>query len=439
MKIKSLIKHIVHPSSSFSSSSSSSSLSNNDQIMPRYYTRLLLFYEKGQGVASPLLKRSLSHALAFFPPLAGRFRERSDGGVDIQCSDGGVEFWEASAEGRLREFGDFQPNADFLQLSPVTFRSSISETPILLIQVTEFECGGVALLIGMHHHAGDGLSLMHFITTWTEIATGKQVSLIPSLDRTPLKARDPATPMFQHVEYRLGIPTIPDFRPPMTAKNFTFNAEHIQILKQKAGEGVSFAPTKYEAVASYLWRSITKARDLASSQVIKVGMAVDGRNRFNPPLPDGYFGNVNFYGCAISEAGKLIQQPLSYATSCIHDAVKRIDDKYMRSALDWVEQQDSPLSILPGFCSCLGVDLGMTSWIRFPLYEFDFGWGRPVFATIPVAAVDGLIVLLPSSTEGAINASIGLLEQHMAKLEQEIELFYETLGGADRSGGDPRS
>ncbi len=68
-------------------------------------------------------------------------------------------------------------------------------------------------------------------------------------------------------------------------------------------------------------------------------------------------------------------------------------------------------------------NLSITSWVQLPLYKLDFGWGTPVYAGPPWVPFEGLVMLIPSSTQdGSIDAIIGLFEPDMAKLE---EICYE--------------
>lgn len=69
--------------------------------------------------------------------------------------------------------------------------------------------------------------------------------------------------------------------------------QDIQTLKertQKGMEGGSF--TGFEVLAGHTWQHLIKARGIALDCKLKLGMAVDGRKQFNPPLPQGYFGTA---------------------------------------------------------------------------------------------------------------------------------------------------
>ncbi|CAA3022750.1 spermidine hydroxycinnamoyl transferase-like, partial [Olea europaea subsp. europaea] len=47
----------------------------------------------------------------------------------------------------------------------------------------------------------------------------------------------------------------------------------------------------------------------------------------------GYFGNANLREAAITTAGELLSNPLSYASCKIREAVERVTDEYVRSYL----------------------------------------------------------------------------------------------------------
>jgi shikimate O-hydroxycinnamoyltransferase len=119
-------------------------------------------------------------------------------------------------------------------------------------------------------------------------------------------------------------------------------------------------------------------------------------NLNSKPLPPDFAGNVNFYGSAQSNAGELLSKPLSHAARCVHDAITRMTDEYLRSALDFVEVQESPLFVQPSFKCFLG--------------------------SVPVSAFDGLVILLPSPEgNGAVKALIGLRTDHLRSLQADSQ------------------
>ena len=108
----------------------------------------------------------------------------------------------------------------------------------------------------------------------------------------------------------------------------------------------------------------------------------------NPPLPRNYFGN------ALAKTvtpkcyeGDIISNPLSYAAEKIREAVYVVTDEYIRSQLSvslGKVQLDSIRAFFMGQGHLLNVpyagdhNILLTSLMAMPVYEADFGWGKPM-------------------------------------------------------------
>lgn len=293
--------------------------------------------------------------------------------------------------------------------------------------MTHFKCGGVSLGVGMQHHAADGFSGLHFINTWSDMARGLDLTIPPFIDRTLLRARDPPQPQFSHIEYQpppaLKTPE-PDSAPDTSVNIFKLTREQISALKAKSKEdGNTISYSSYEMLAGHVWRCACKARGLVEDQESKLYIATDGRARLIPPLPQGYFGNVIFTATPMAVAGDLESKPVWYAASKIHDALARMDNDYLRSALDYLELQPDLKALVRGAHTFKCPNLGITSWVRLPIHDCDFGWGRPIFMGPGGIAYEGLSFILPSpNNDGSMSVAISLQTEHM-KVFQKI--LYE--------------
>ena len=289
----------------------------------------------------------------------------------------------------------------------------------------------------MQHHVADGASGLHFINAWSDVARGLDISLPPFIDRTLLRARDPPHPVFDHIEYK---------PPPATKKTtplqpskplgsdstavavstFKLTRDQLSTLKGKSREdGNTISYSSYEMLAGHVWRSVCKARALPDDQETKLYIATDGRARLQPPLPHGYFGNVIFTTTRIAVAGDLMSKPTWYAASRIHDALIRMDNEYLRSALDYLELQPDLKSLVRGAHTFRCPNLGITSWARLPIHDADFGWGRPIFMGPGGIAYEGLSFIIPSSTnDGSLSLAIALPPEQMKVFQ---ELFYDDI------------
>ncbi|KAL3528118.1 hypothetical protein ACH5RR_012774 [Cinchona calisaya] len=240
----------------------------------------------------------------------------------------------------------------------------------------------------MQHHAADGSSGHHFINTWYDMARGLDMIVPPFIDRTLLRAHTPPQPQFDHIEYQ---------SPPA-----------LEVVSQVSKSNSLHA---------------TAARGLVDDggQRTKLYIVTDGRSRLHPSLPPGYFGNVIFTATPIDKAGDLVSKPAWYAASNIHDALARMDNDYLRLALDYLELQPDLKALVRGADTFKCPNLGITSWVRLGIHDADFGWGRPIFMGPGAIAYEGLSFILPSPTNyGRLLVAISLQPEHM-------KLFHKFL------------
>ncbi|GMI70536.1 hydroxycinnamoyl-CoA shikimate/quinate hydroxycinnamoyl transferase [Hibiscus trionum] len=143
---------------------------------------------------------------------------------------------------------------------------------------------------------------------------------------------------------------------------------------------------------------------------------VDGRSRLNPPLPKGYFGNVIFIAAVVTQA-----EPFTETLKRIHERLKKINDEYLRSALDYIKQVSDLISTLargPHTFRC--PNLAINSWMLLPIYDADFGWGRPVYMGPENVIQEGKIVILPSPTNDGSSSVVTCLETSHVKLFEKF-------------------
>ncbi|KAF8400503.1 hypothetical protein HHK36_013801 [Tetracentron sinense] len=410
-------------------------LSNLDLVMPKIHTRSVYFYRPNGSsnfFNAHVLKEALSKALVPFYPMAGRLKKDKDDRIEVDCNGEGVLLVIAETGSIINDFGDFAPTMELMQLIPVVDSSGdISSYPLLVLQVTHFKCGGVSLGVGMQHHVADGASGLHFINTWSDMARGLDITIPPLIDRTILRARDPPCPAFHHIEYQPppSLRTTPLLQttksqsgPESTsAAMLKITRDHLNILKAKAKSNESGNTAKYstyELLAGHVWRCLCKARGLPDDQETKLYITTNGRSRFRPALPPGYFGNVIFAATPIALSGDLQSQPLTCVAGRIHDAVVRMDDTYLRSALDYLELLPDLTDVVqPAFRS---PNIRINSWARLPIHDADFGWGRPIFMG-PTGISSGLGFVLPSPTnDGSLSLAISLQFDEMQLFKKQL-------------------
>ncbi|XP_062207941.1 omega-hydroxypalmitate O-feruloyl transferase-like [Phragmites australis] len=374
---------------------------------------------EGSGSACDVLRESLAKVLVPCYPLAGRLTISGEGKLVVDCTGEGAVFVEAEADCAMADIGDItEPDPSVLGklVYSVPGAKNILEMPLLAAQVTKFKCGGFVLGLAINHCMFDGVGAMQFVNSWGETARGLPLSLPPALDRAVLRARDPPQVAFPHNEFAQiadddNEDSPPNEGEPLLHRSFRFTPASIARVKALVTlEGR--ACTTFEALAGFVWSARTRALGMGPARQSKLLFAVDGRPRFSPPLPAGYFGNAIVLTSAACAAGELAAS-LPRAVRLVRGAVEAVTDAYMRSAVDYFEATRARPS--------LASTLLITAWSRLPFGAADFGWGPPA-AYGPAALPEKEVALFLSCGEGGgVRVLLGLPAAAMAEFERLVE------------------
>ncbi|KAF8409760.1 hypothetical protein HHK36_005839 [Tetracentron sinense] len=397
-------------------------LSNLDQNMA--YMVELVFCFKGNGGkrrdnVSEVIKQALAKVLVHYYPLAGSLTLSSDGKLIVNCTGEGVPFAEAISDYEIEVLGDVtvlnEPSK--LRNLVLSFDSAtnVTELPLLTVQVTSFKCGGFVLGIGMNHCMTDLPTLMEFIHSWAEIARGLPLTILPSLDRSILRSRQPAKIEFAHHEFEKNEKVFNIQEEQLLYRSFSFNPGKMTLLKTKALEdGVINKCTNFTVLSAFLWRARTRALKMDPNQQTKLLIAVDVRSKLNPPLPKGYFFSGITFTCCLCTAGELTTKPLSFAVKLVQEAIELATEDYIRSAIDYFEITRGRTSIENTFM--------VSKWTGLPFYNADFSWGDPIKVG-PATIKHNWAVFVPDGKESK-NTIVSLcLPVSAMKIFQEMMQF----------------
>ncbi|GLJ34176.1 hypothetical protein SUGI_0686980 [Cryptomeria japonica] len=360
------------------------------------------------------MKRSLSSVLVYFYPLAGRLKKGESGRMEVDCNDEGAEFREASINIPFKDIEkDGFCRKSFFPKLVHDINLSVNENysrPLLLIQVTAFEEGGICIGTTFHHVIADGNSFWHFLTSWAECSRGLPLVKPPQHSRTIFK-RDNKSPL--SISYKAheiishGITGakifkfVPDNSQSDNIKTcttgevdtpkgdlqkwvdlkkkteviystFCFTEDKIQYLKQRSGASTSFV-----AVAAQFWRCVMRAREVPKEEAVYFLLLCDCRGRVKRPLTPDYFGNCLSVGLAQTTANTLVNSDISFAAGVIQQVIDSCtSQEQINYLIDWAGYPDRNFVKL---VTEAGWKYGTNavSSPRFPLYGMDFGWGKP--------------------------------------------------------------
>ncbi|MQL81683.1 hypothetical protein Taro_014139, partial [Colocasia esculenta] len=160
---------------------------------------------------------------------------------------------------------------------------------------------------------------------------------------------------------------------------------------------------------------------LDEDQQTRLHLLVDARSRLDPPLPRGFFGNGAFRMHMAARVGDVVSGPPEATANTIHEVTSRLGDEHMRSLVDFLELQEDLGKFSRLSQHLPATDLCAVSWLGLPIYEADFGWGRPVLKRRACLLRGGVVYILRNpGNEGGVTLILSLETESMAAFEKVV-------------------
>lgn len=431
MQLEIISRETIKPSSATPHHLRSHKLSLLDQVIPRIYVPIVLFYhnnDRDQSISpdyiaerSASLKKSLSEILSQYYPFAGRIKDKAS----IECNDEGVDFYQARIHCKLSEILKC-PEIKSLNLffpGGVQWNES-DKAGVLVVQISYFDCGGMAVCLCMSHKLGDAASITSFLNDWAAQARGEQVLAKPEFNiaASLFPARD-------QLAWPDGKSTEKAY---YSTKRFVFDASKLAELKALATRsGIVQMPTRVELVSALILKCAIAASSAKSGRLLPSAFiqTVNLRTRMIPPLPDNSIGNLLFF-LAISTTTK-DESEIEY------DALVKKLREGMTHFKNTLAINLRGEKLFPFVCESLiatkdfiEMNTNMnayrcSSWCRFPMYQADFGWGGPIWISSDVTTAfnKNTIILMDTRRKGGIEALVTLEQAEMSLFERDQELL----------------
>ncbi|KAM0905223.1 hypothetical protein ACQ4PT_017508 [Festuca glaucescens] len=371
------------------------------------------------------VRRALSRALVHYHPIAGRLAACTGGGdsdFQIACTGEGVAFVAATANCTLED-ARFLHTPLAIPLADLAFRYGgrcrLSD-PLLMVQVTEFACGGYVVAVTWNHTVADGFGVAQFLQAVGELARGfPSPSVVPvrydgSLPEIPQLATAVAPRLagFEHIDFAYTDVTIP----------WSFiNRVKAELFQQGPGHaGGQLSCSTFEVVAAAIWqcrtRAITKrAADILGAPAPLV-FTVNVRNRVG--AKNGYYGNC------------IMSQLITAASGAVADGNIVEVVKLVKRGKEMITSTlEGPVVLDEGLVDALcgyGL-LVLTSWGGIGMEDMDLGGGRParVIANMETTVLPSSMICPPCSTKDGSRDGVNVIafcvrEEHADRFQEEL-------------------
>ena len=395
------------------------------------------------------LKHSLSIALVHFYPLAGRlstqnYTNENSFSIFVEPNKGpGARFIHATAlEFTVSDV--ISPNdvtivRSFFDLGEKCINYDGHTNALLSIQVTQL-LDGVFIGFSINHSVLDGTSFIHFVNMFSHIFTNddddnlrenkiKEIPRVPIFNYRPWLSPDIAVIKCSALDLDKLIMSRGYDPGPLRERIFHFSRTSMSKLKAKANEEYCGTEdviiSSFQSLSAFVWRSITRARNLAPDQQTRCFFSVGARGRLDPPISDDYFGSFLYkaqYDCKVEE---LFDNNMGCTAMNLNKVIKSTQDG--KSILDFYKEfVKTPLVRPRGVDSnpleeC-GVVMGGSA--RFDMYGSEFGFGRALAVRMGYGnKEDGKIIASAGCEGGSIDLEICLRPHIMSALEADHEFM----------------
>ncbi|GJX67183.1 transferase, chloramphenicol acetyltransferase-like domain protein [Tanacetum coccineum] len=260
MKVEKQLSKFIKPFDPTPTTHSHYRLGFIDELSPPVYVGMVLLFSPDSNHNPKFiskLEKSLEKTLTRLYPLAGRY---VDGMKTVECNDEGAQFIHAKVNIKLHDFLGLEENVELVD-ELILFKSGVPlvfSDPLLVIQVTMFECGGLAVGVSVAHKIADASTICTFLNEWASMNREENVTefigsgfnsslLFPPYYMRPIPPRG-------------ELPIAPTHKSDVTCGKFTckklsFSESAISNMKAKAIAG-GCNLSKVQLVFGIIWKAL---------------------------------------------------------------------------------------------------------------------------------------------------------------------------------------
>ncbi|CAN6247847.1 unnamed protein product [Urochloa humidicola] len=393
-------------------------LTSMDSALASLPMAALFVFEHPIHQPAKSIRRALSRALVPYYPIAGRLTTfGAHGFKKIACTGEGVAFVAASASCTLRDarLSDPAPAIPVDDLT-ATYAGQYNnkDPPLLLMQVTEFSCGGFTVGVTWNHVIADGVGMAQFLQDVGELARG-----LPSPSVAPVRV--------DHALPELPPPIVTMTKSMVSSKHNDFAASYITVptsfinsIKDefRRSEHTAASCTAFDVFVTAIWKCRARATVAAGGQDAPTALAFTANVRKPASARDGYYGNVFAFGLAVAALGDVANGDILDVVRLVRDAKARVLNTFADGAAYVADEMGGRLQGMDVYNT-----LYVTSWWNLGFDDVDFGCGAAarVLGNMERKVVPGCILCgRKDRADGAAAMAFCVRQEHADAFHGEL-------------------
>ncbi|CAD6268077.1 unnamed protein product [Miscanthus lutarioriparius] len=363
-----------------------------------------------------VIRAALSRALVDYRPFAGRFvGSLYAGEACVECTDEGAWFVEAVADCSLDDVNglDYPLMVSEEKLLPAP-EEGVDPTSIpIMMQVTEFSCGGFVVGLVAVHTLADGLGAAQFINAISEFARGLDKLTIAPVWARALIPNPPKLP-----------PGPPPSFESFGFKHFVMDVifDNIAHVKTEYFQANGQYCSTFDVAIAKVWQARTRAIKYNPDFKVHVCFFANTRHLLTRVLPKdgGFYGNC-FYPVTVTATAEDV------ASGGLLDVIRMIRDGKARLPLEFAKWSTGDVKVDPYQLTFKHNVLFVSDWTRLGFFEVDYGWGVPNHI-IPFTYADYMAVAVlgapPTVNKGTRIMTQCVEEKHLMDFKDEMKAFF---------------
>lgn len=404
-------------------------LTGQDLAMKLHYLRGVYFFDKEVVAGSTIydLKKPMFGWLIHFFTACGRIRISEDGDEGepgrpfIKLNDGGIRIVEAQCSKSLKEWLAMEECCSFSDEFLVyghALGPDLFFTPLVFLQFTWFQCGGVSVGLSWAHVLGDPFSATSFMTLLGHFMrpnTPSKPLPLPGLKKpeypVPSPAQQPSS--IKRVNPVGSLWVAPPTATRMLSHTLHFSQKDLDRLRSSIQED----PTKYgrirtfDLISAAIWKSLARIRGESQPKTVTVCRFRSKDRASQIPRNEAEICAVEADSMAPSEAD------LSDLAALL--AEKAVDESAAIGETVDREIGESDFVVY-------GARLTFVDLEGADLYGLEMNGKKPVFVNYTIGGVgeDGVVMVLPAPEEsGGRVVTVILPESEMEAVRRELMVY----------------